>query len=461
MHLCGLCCRYRIVPSCYRRSFPPHLKSHRSHDIVLLCVDCHQAAHKAAERLKRQLANELGVPLLPPNAVIMAAPTAAPVPAAAAAGEAGDATAACSTSALDSGGAENGNLEPGSSSSTSIADAAADDSCSADCDVIAAAVDESNESLELPITSEATVSATSSDGSSSVTLFKARAAATALRRFGDHIPQPRKQELESVLKIFLGRDPSIDPPGLQPGDLEMGILAGLGARKRHKAIKKMKLAVGNGQGIDVGREPAGELGKGLGSSSAGEGESNVPAGEGSGGGMGVISGANIIPSPHPISTLFGFNYLPFGPPKSKQEVGHAWHGEKLVAKVLEEEGEEGLHKLVRKFRACFVAACRPRYLPSEWAVDVIGVREFGDYSVYAKNDTAVDSSGADARCHITEPAAAAEGTTFGTNGFIPAAAGDGIADVSSGLTANVDNAAVQSCSTEQCGAKQGKLVMMV
>jgi hypothetical protein len=32
----------RVVPACYRRCFPAHLKSHRSHDIVLLCVDCHQ-----------------------------------------------------------------------------------------------------------------------------------------------------------------------------------------------------------------------------------------------------------------------------------------------------------------------------------------------------------------------------------------------------------------------------------
>jgi hypothetical protein len=34
--------RYRVVPACYRRCFPAHLKSHRSHDIVLLCIDCHQ-----------------------------------------------------------------------------------------------------------------------------------------------------------------------------------------------------------------------------------------------------------------------------------------------------------------------------------------------------------------------------------------------------------------------------------
>ncbi|KAJ6686902.1 POLYMYOSITIS/SCLERODERMA AUTOANTIGEN-RELATED [Salix purpurea] len=47
--------RYRIIPSCYRMHFPEHLKSHRSHDIVLLCVDCHEVAHAAAEKNKKQL----------------------------------------------------------------------------------------------------------------------------------------------------------------------------------------------------------------------------------------------------------------------------------------------------------------------------------------------------------------------------------------------------------------------
>lgn len=55
--------RYRIIPACYRMHFPEHLKSHRSHDIVLLCVDCHEVAHAAAEKHKRQIAKEFGIPL--------------------------------------------------------------------------------------------------------------------------------------------------------------------------------------------------------------------------------------------------------------------------------------------------------------------------------------------------------------------------------------------------------------
>jgi hypothetical protein len=53
------------VPQCYRRNMPNGMKSHRSHDIVLLCVFCHQAAHKSADRVKRALAAEYGVPLHP------------------------------------------------------------------------------------------------------------------------------------------------------------------------------------------------------------------------------------------------------------------------------------------------------------------------------------------------------------------------------------------------------------
>ena len=60
--------RYKVVPACYRRNFPVQWKSHRSHDIVLLCVDCHHVAHKAAEGVKKQLSTEYGVPLFPPKA---------------------------------------------------------------------------------------------------------------------------------------------------------------------------------------------------------------------------------------------------------------------------------------------------------------------------------------------------------------------------------------------------------
>lgn len=58
--------RYRVVPNCYRRALPVRMKSHRSHDVVLLCWSCHETASQSSERLKGQVAAEYGVPLLPP-----------------------------------------------------------------------------------------------------------------------------------------------------------------------------------------------------------------------------------------------------------------------------------------------------------------------------------------------------------------------------------------------------------
>ena len=55
--------RYRLVPTCYRQNFPEKLKSHRSHDIVLLCVDCHEVAAKAASALIKAISAETSVPL--------------------------------------------------------------------------------------------------------------------------------------------------------------------------------------------------------------------------------------------------------------------------------------------------------------------------------------------------------------------------------------------------------------
>ena len=55
--------RYRVIPSCYRKSFPVEFKSHRSHDIVLLCVNCHEIANSSAEAIKRDIAESEGIPL--------------------------------------------------------------------------------------------------------------------------------------------------------------------------------------------------------------------------------------------------------------------------------------------------------------------------------------------------------------------------------------------------------------
>jgi hypothetical protein len=54
---------HHVVPRGYRRYFPEELKSHSCHDLVPLCVVCHDRYEAAANLLKRQLADEHGAPV--------------------------------------------------------------------------------------------------------------------------------------------------------------------------------------------------------------------------------------------------------------------------------------------------------------------------------------------------------------------------------------------------------------
>lgn len=55
--------KYHIVPLLYRQHFPNSFKSHRSHDVVLLCLECHEQASKETEKLKQELAVKFNVPI--------------------------------------------------------------------------------------------------------------------------------------------------------------------------------------------------------------------------------------------------------------------------------------------------------------------------------------------------------------------------------------------------------------
>jgi len=56
--------RYHIIPSIYRQHFPPAFKSHRSHDVVLVCFSCHELANCEMDKFKKQIAREYDVPLV-------------------------------------------------------------------------------------------------------------------------------------------------------------------------------------------------------------------------------------------------------------------------------------------------------------------------------------------------------------------------------------------------------------
>jgi hypothetical protein len=54
--------RHHVVPYCYRKHFPLHLKSHNFHDVLSLCMDCHEKYERKADELKEQLAQKYHIP---------------------------------------------------------------------------------------------------------------------------------------------------------------------------------------------------------------------------------------------------------------------------------------------------------------------------------------------------------------------------------------------------------------
>ncbi|CAH2069038.1 unnamed protein product, partial [Iphiclides podalirius] len=55
--------RKNVVPREYRRYFPEIMKEHSSHDVVLLCVGCHQRSNALDQAVRERLAADCGAPL--------------------------------------------------------------------------------------------------------------------------------------------------------------------------------------------------------------------------------------------------------------------------------------------------------------------------------------------------------------------------------------------------------------
>jgi cobalt/nickel-transporting P-type ATPase D len=56
--------RFHIIPVVYRRFFPLEYKSHNSHDIILLCLNCHEKANKLYHKQKEVISKKYNVPLI-------------------------------------------------------------------------------------------------------------------------------------------------------------------------------------------------------------------------------------------------------------------------------------------------------------------------------------------------------------------------------------------------------------
>jgi len=68
-NLCVVCgtgeglTRHHVVPFCYRKHLPDDIKDHSFHDILLLCITCHDNYERHAHQLKIKLGQEYGVPI--------------------------------------------------------------------------------------------------------------------------------------------------------------------------------------------------------------------------------------------------------------------------------------------------------------------------------------------------------------------------------------------------------------
>lgn len=55
--------RHHVVPHCYRKYFPVDLKSHNFHDVLSLCVNCHDRYERKADDLKKNLSTIHNAPI--------------------------------------------------------------------------------------------------------------------------------------------------------------------------------------------------------------------------------------------------------------------------------------------------------------------------------------------------------------------------------------------------------------
>jgi exonuclease 3'-5' domain-containing protein 2 len=55
--------RHHVIPYSYRKHFPVELKTHNFHDVLAMCITCHDEYERKADILKQEIADEYDVPV--------------------------------------------------------------------------------------------------------------------------------------------------------------------------------------------------------------------------------------------------------------------------------------------------------------------------------------------------------------------------------------------------------------
>ncbi|XP_021893704.1 protein RRP6-like 3 isoform X1 [Carica papaya] len=329
--------RYRIIPSCYRVHFPEHLKSHRSHDIVLLCVDCHEIAHSAAEKYKRQISAEFGIPLFVQKVVDS---KQAPI------------------------------ISPESSESV-------------------ANIEEAGVS---PLQLRTAAMALLRHGPRMPSYRREELTQTVMKYYGGR--QISEEDLERALLV--GMSPHEKRRLEKKKGLSLKHSAGTSKDdflvSKHAAEAKT-LPREEDQDQDILARPDNDISDPSTCSEQGNNGvayTNTSNERNSNGHEGLSTkdadGNCENGSLQNGETDFINHRVSESPlPKHNSKLsllGHGPHGKQVVDYLLKEYGEEGIRQFCQKWRQVFVEAIHPRFLPAGWDVKHSGKRDFGEFSVY-------------------------------------------------------------------------------
>ena len=344
--------RYRIIPSCYRMHFPEHLKSHRSHDIVLLCVDCHEIAHSAAEKYKRRLAEELGIPLFVQKIV-----------------NSGDRSlitdASVSEDKLNEKGVSPLLLRTAAMALLRHGSTMPSKRCEELMQIVKSYYggrDVTSEDLEMALL-------VGMSPNERRRLEKKKGYPHSFRAQTENII--RKSSNKAILEDMgddsknrhtLSEQVSEDGNGSSGQQDADGTGCNSQAEDLTVSQRSASLSVSmDDSTCDPNTEKLGS--DGMQRSSSG-------------------TQANGHLDEDPVSSDNSSQAISKNADKKISLLGHGHHGKQVVELLLANGGEEAVHQFCQRWRHVFVEAVHPRYLPSGWNIKHSGRRDFGDFSVY-------------------------------------------------------------------------------